>query len=1059
MKKLTKQYRLIKGRFMTMAGIILVFAAIFLFNIPAGYAAHTDPAVIAYIPLTGSPISVAVNPATNRIYITHANGKSVTVADGNTYSIVSTLSFTTETTGVAVNPITNLIYVSHRLTASVTVIDGNNNSIVTTIPVGNGPANIGVNPVTNHIYVPNSWEDTVSVIDGNTNSVIALPVGYWPVDVGVNPVTNRFYVAHFYGQAVWAMDGSSTQLLDTIPLSFNASGLALNADTNHIYVAGSGTDIPVIDGSDNSITTTIPLGASGIGVNPETNRIYVSHYANNTVTVVDGATNLIESVVPMSAGPISIAVNPDIDRVYVGSRLAPTLVSVMGNRDELHGEVQWADQFGTPSFDAATSVAADNGFVYVGGHTTSILPGQVSAGGADAFLRKYDSTGNEIWTRQFGSAANERVGGVFADSSGIYVTGDTLGVLPGQISSGGRDVFIRLYDFAGNEVWTQQFGSDNADWPNDITILDTAIYVVGRTWGQLPGQTNLGASDAFISKLDLNGNLIWSRHLGTGGNDEGFGVAANQTGVYIAGNMQIPGESAFLSKYDTDGNEIWTNHFGAANGASAIGDFAIGVATDASGIYVAGGFYDMDSLPYTFVHKYDFAGNEVWTREFATLNTWATAVSMNNGLLHVAGTVRSYLPGQLPLGQNDVFVQAYDPDGSEIWTNQVGTAGSEDGYDISANGDGIYVVGRTNGVFPGDQNEGDWDGYVIKLAADNQSPTAKAGGPYTVDEGGSITLHGTGSTDPDPGDTLTFEWDLDYDGSNFDVDTTDSMPLFDATNLDGPITLTVALRVTDSAGAMSDIDTASVTINNVAPTIEQVTAPLDPVDINNQPVHFTVAFSDPSGLDTHTLQIGWGDNMADQFSPVTSPTSHSHTYPEAGVYTVSVILTDDDGGTVEANYNFIVIYDPDGGFVTGGGWIWSDPGSCQLDAICADAEGKANFGFVSKYKKGASIPTGNTEFNFSAGGLNFHSDAYEWLVINQGGTNAQYKGSGTINGSPAATGEPFKFMIWAKDGNPSGDDTFRIKIWYEDGGDEVIVYDNGPDREIGGGNIKVHTGK
>jgi len=74
-------------------------------------------------------------------------------------------------------------------------------------------------------------------------------------------------------------------------------------------------------------------------------------------------------------------------------------------------------------------------------------------------------------------------------------------------------------------------------------------------------------------------------------------------------------------------------------------------------------------------------------------------------------------------------------------------------------------------------------------------------------------------------------------------------------------------------------------------------------------------------------------------------------------------------------------------------------------------------------------------------------------VVNQGGTNAQYKGSGTINGELAPNGEAYKFMLWAGDGEP---DTFRIKIWYEDASSEIDVYDNGFDQPIGGGNIVIH---
>jgi hypothetical protein len=86
------------------------------------------------------------------------------------------------------------------------------------------------------------------------------------------------------------------------------------------------------------------------------------------------------------------------------------------------------------------------------------------------------------------------------------------------------------------------------------------------------------------------------------------------------------------------------------------------------------------------------------------------------------------------------------------------------------------------------------------------------------------------------------------------------------------------------------------------------------------------------------------------------------------------------------------------------------------------------------------------------GDLNFHSSSYDFLVITMGGTNAQYKGSGTINGGLAPTGNEFRFMLWAHD----GPDTFRIKIWYEDSG-EMVVYDNGFDQPISGGSIKVHS--
>jgi len=91
-------------------------------------------------------------------------------------------------------------------------------------------------------------------------------------------------------------------------------------------------------------------------------------------------------------------------------------------------------------------------------------------------------------------------------------------------------------------------------------------------------------------------------------------------------------------------------------------------------------------------------------------------------------------------------------------------------------------------------------------------------------------------------------------------------------------------------------------------------------------------------------------------------------------------------------------------------------------------------------------PTGNSNLQFKAGDLNFKVSSYEWLVVVE--NKAQLKGEGTINGQGN-----YKFMLWASDDDP---DAFCIKIWYEDNGPEVIVYDNGAQQSLGGGSIVVH---
>jgi len=154
----------------------------------------------------------------------------------------------------------------------------------------------------------------------------------------------------------------------------------------------------------------------------------------------------------------------------------------------------------------------------------------------------------------------------------------------------------------------------------------------------------------------------------------------------------------------------------------------------------------------------------------------------------------------------------------------------------------------------------------------------------------------------------------------------------------------------------------------------------------------------------------------------------------------------------------VVIYDPTGGFVTGGGWINSPPGAYASDPAMT---GKASFGFESKYRSGATTPTGQTTFQFKAAGLSFSSESYEWLVV--AGAKAMYKGVGRINGSGS-----YGFLLSAIDGalQAAGtSDRFRIKIWDPANGD-AIAYDNqmgAPDTAsatttLGGGSIVIHRG-
>ncbi len=181
---------------------------------------------------------------------------------------------------------------------------------------------------------------------------------------------------------------------------------------------------------------------------------------------------------------------------------------------------------------------------------------------------------------------------------------------------------------------------------------------------------------------------------------------------------------------------------------------------------------------------------------------------------------------------------------------------------------------------------------------DDVAPLANAGGPYEVNEGSSLTLNASASTDADlPVDTLTYRWDLDGDG-NYDENVTGVSPTLTLTQLlalglaDGPHVRNVTVEVSDGTN-MSTAQT-TVTINNVAP--QNVNAGADQTVNEGDTVNLSGSFTDPSSADTHTqtwsVVASNGQTIANG-----SGGTFSFVPNDNGTYTITYTVVDDDGGT------------------------------------------------------------------------------------------------------------------------------------------------------------------
>lgn len=368
--------------------------------------------------------------------------------------------------------------------------------------------------------------------------------------------------------------------------------------------------------------------------------------------------------------------------------------------------IEWVRQF---NGDHGYGVAAISGSIYVATSTSGPV------------LWKYDQTGSQLWERAVTANGVGSGFGVAADATGAYIVGFATAI-PGQPQIFNNGAFISKYDPNGNVLWTRLFTAQEASGDTRamaVTLDATGVYMAGETSGTLPGQTFSGSLDVFVRKYDFSGNEMWTRQFGPG---RANGIAANSTGVYVAGTGggTITGQtgSQFVRKYDANGNAIWTRLFGGY-----LEDFCRGVAVDATGVYVAGsaqtplpGQKKIDQNYDGFVIKFDFNGTQLWDGEWGNGSVDdAWAVTTDGTGVYIEGETDRAFPGQVNAGSTDGYARKYDPSGNLQWTKQFGATGADWAYGMSIDETGGYIVGSGNGIFPGQTSAGGNGVYLLKL--------------------------------------------------------------------------------------------------------------------------------------------------------------------------------------------------------------------------------------------------------------------------------------------------------------------------------------------------------
>lgn len=331
------------------------------------------------------------------------------------------------------------------------------------------------------------------------------------------------------------------------------------------------------------------------------------------------------------------------------------------------GTLLWTRQFGTTAVDFGYGVAADSTGVYVTGITTGTFPGQVSAGAGDAYVRKYSPTGHKQWTVEFGTGSFDFAANVAVGPAGVSIVGATAGRFPGQNRSGHDDAFVAQFDTSGNQLWIRQFGTSGGDFPYAVANDGRGVVVGGTTDGTFPGQTSRGSNDAFVAAFGSTGHYRWLHEFGSKGYDVAYAAISSDGVLYFVGTAggSVAGESyrgrndALVRTYDETGTVRWTRLFGTRSY-----DEAFGVAIDPTGVYVSGttggAFSGSTNAGHTDVYVRAMNPNGVpqWTTQFGShaLDHGYGDVTDGNGAVFVIGETLGSLPGQTSSGDLDGYV-------------------------------------------------------------------------------------------------------------------------------------------------------------------------------------------------------------------------------------------------------------------------------------------------------------------------------------------------------------------------------------------------------------------
>ena len=604
-------------------------------------ADSTAPTVISTTPVNGAA-NIAVDSNITAVFSELLNCATITTGSFSLDGAIGTVSCLNGT--ATLTPNSNLAYNTTYTATLTTFVE---------------------DPIGNNLFADNTWSFTTIAAPDVTGPTVSSTV---PVNSSVNIATETIPTVIFDE----ALDCSTVN-----DISFTLSGTTSGSVVGNVSCSGNSasftpsTNLKFGEVYTASLTTSItdlignPMTASDWSFTtlslPWIKQFGSSNYDDIHAIAVDQSTGVVY-VAGTSLGGIDGNTNSGGWDVFL------TQYSAAGTK-------MWTEQLGTLTDDNIQDIAIDNsGNVYLAGYSGASLVDNTVSTTIDSFLIKYDSNGSVQWIKSIATSFNDKAHGVVIDSSdNIYVAGFTYGdLLNGAINSG-ADLFLIKYDSTGSEIWKRQFGNSTDDLFISGMGIDTNnnIYLSGSTFGTFAVNPTTGGEDALLIKYDANGNRQWIRQYGGGSDNKATAVAVDLNSIYVAGKTQdsFGTSDVHLAKFDiSTGSPDGTSQIGN----SGVDDVAYDIAVvDSSNIYVtgftAGGLAGNSNSggQDVILVKFDSNLNDIWARQLGTgANDIGYGVASDSlGNIFVGGYTLGTLEHNINSGLSDAFVVKYNASG------------------------------------------------------------------------------------------------------------------------------------------------------------------------------------------------------------------------------------------------------------------------------------------------------------------------------------------------------------------------------------------------------------